>query len=372
MHGSQFFYGEQSATITIVVPAKPTIAALDSTKIAASVALQGLSTLTAAVVPPGMAVPSPFGVPNSLGLSFPSAFLPPISPIPVTEHSENNVVLPTKPVFTASVASTPASAVVSAPFSSTPSIPLSSATPSSWFSGGGQTSGLWGDHSLKAFQSNMWTGQIDEKTDVMHHDDTSAKANLPSFFATDSVVDFCLEGEDDIVDTLASSTAESLFGFDEFSGPAEDSWTIPAATATTTASFSTSSASPWSMSTNSVVSASQPKSLPTAVTTSAATASVVAPAVGVLSPSSPTKVTQQQQGGSGSGPQVQPLPLLALIALATSDTTWSADDFNEGIRHIFQRLNRHEAATCAMSLRFTSQQCRVLCCSSHFCTGMSS
>jgi hypothetical protein len=86
-----------------------------------------------------------------------------------------------KPLFAAA-----ATSVASSPFSSTP-MSQSAAAPS-W------SSSLWSDHSgLKPFQSNMsWTGTVDDKStnDAILPDDATAKSNLPSFFATDSVVIF--------------------------------------------------------------------------------------------------------------------------------------------------------------------------------------
>jgi hypothetical protein len=92
------------------------------------------------------------------------------------------------------------------------------------------------------------------------------------------------------------------------------------------------------------------------------------------SPISPSKAPpqQQQQGGAASN-----TPVVALLALATCDTTWSLSDFNDGMRSIFLRLSGTEAATCAISLRYSSHVMSqflrpALVCSPHFLVGTSS
>jgi hypothetical protein len=201
-----------------------------------------------------------------------------------------------------------------------------------------------------------WTGTVDDKStnDAILPDDATAKSNLPSFFATDSVVDFCLEGEDDMVDNPGSS----LFGFDEeLSGTSSVSWSTPAVPAAPSSSFSISGASPWG-------SAAVPAPVTKPSPVPASVAPTAPPAQGSSTPVSPSKT--QQQGAAASSTPVQ-----ALLALACDATTWSPSDFNEGARHIFQRLNGHEAASCAMSLRF-AQLHSAISCSSHVLIGMSS
>lgn len=332
-NGSQHFFGEQSATITIVVPAKPTPVAPESSKKAAPVALQGPASLTAAAAPLGVGTVPAFVVPPSFGIPFQSAFLSPGSDtLASVEHADSSLVLPLKPIF--------AAATASSPFSST--LTSQSAAAPSW------SSSVWSDHSgLKPFQTNMsWAGPVDDKNDTILPDDAdaTAKSNLPSFFATDSVVDFCLEGEDDVVDNPGSS----LFGFDE-----TDSWSAPSVSAAPSSSFS----SPWGSTAVPVSSAK-----PTPVAASAAPPAPL-PAPGASTPISPSKT--QQQGPAASGTPVQ-----ALLALACDATTWTPSDFNEGVRYIFQRLNGHEAASCAMSLRFTTLHC-VTIHPRHFVLGMS-
>lgn len=344
-NGSQFFCGEQSATITIVVPAKPAPVTPDNSKKTAASA-----SMPTAASSLGAATATPFVVPNVFGLPFQSTFLQPV-PDALADHSDSSALLPAKSVFASATATVPA------PFSSAPSL-LPSAAASSWSSfGGAQTSGLWSDHSsLKPYQSNVsWTGPIDDKADAIPPDDATAKANLPSFFAADSVVDFCLEDDDDIADTLGSS----IFGFDEeLSGTNNDSWPSQPAAAASSSSFAASSASSWGT-TNAP--ASQPKPAPVAVS---ASASIPPPTQGT-SPLSPTKT--QQQGAAAST-----LPVQALLALACDATTWSPSDFNDGVRYIFQRLNGVEAATCAMSLRFTFTPHSLMLRSLHVCSGMNS
>jgi len=58
------------------------------------------------------------------------------------------------------------------------------------------------------------------------------------------------------------------------------------------------------------------------------------------------------------------------VALACDATTWSPSDLNDGVRYIFQRLNGVEAATCAMSLRFTFTPHSLMLRSLHVCSGM--
>jgi hypothetical protein len=344
-NGPQYFCGEQSATITIVVPAKAAPVVVDSKK-AAPVAVQGPSPLTASVASLGVGSASAFVVPPSFGLPFQSAYLQPVSDsLASAELLESKAVLPSKSVFAAATTS-----VASSPFSSTP-MSQSAAAPS-W------SSSLWSDHSgLKPFQSNMsWTGPVDDKStnDAILPDDATAKSNLPSFFATDSVVDFCLEGEDDMVDNPGSS----LFGFDEeLSGTSSVSWSTPAVPAAPSSSFSISGASPWGS-----AAVTAPVTKPSPVT--ASVAPTAPPAQGSSTPISPSKT--QQQGAAASSTPVQ-----ALLALACDATTWSPSDFNEGVRYIFQRLNGHEAASCAMSLRFAQLHCATSC-SSNVLIGMSS
>ena len=352
-NGSQFFCGEQSATITIVVPAKSAPVVPDNSKKTATSVVQAPASMPTAASSLGVTTATPFAVPNVFGLPFQSTFLQPV-PDSLADHSDSNALLPAKSVFASATATVPA------PFSSAPSL-LPSAAASSWSSfGGAQTSGLWSDHSsLKPYQSNVsWTGPIDDKADAIPPDDATAKANLPSFFAADSVVDFCLEDDDDIADTLGSS----IFGFDEeLSGTNNDSWPSQPAAAASSSSFAASSASSWGT-TNAP--ASQPKPAPVAVS---ASATVPPPTQGAspLSPTSPTKT--QQQGAAAST-----LPVQALLALACDATTWSPSDFNDGVRYIFQRLNGVEAATCAMSLRFTFTPHSLMLHSLHVCTGMNS
>jgi hypothetical protein len=336
-----------------VVPAKPAPVVPDNSKKSTPAAVQAHVPLSAAASSLGATTATPFVVPNAFGLPFQSTFLQPV-PDSLADHSDSNALLPTKSAFASATASIPA------PFSSAPSL-LPSAAASSWSSfGGAQTSGLWSDHSsLKPYQSNVsWTGPIDDKADAIPSDDATAKANLPSFFAADSVVDFCLEDDDDIADTLGSS----IFGFDEeLSGTNDDSWPSQpsqSAAAASSSSFAASSASSWG---STDVPASQPKPAPVAVS---AFANVPPPTQGI-SPISPTKT--QQQGAAAST-----LPVQALLALACDATTWSPSDFNDGVRYIFQRLNGVEAATCAMSLRFTFTWHSLMLHSPYICPGMNS
>jgi hypothetical protein len=317
-NGSQFFCGEQSATITIVVPAKPVPVVLENSKKAVPAATASL----------GVAAASPFVVP-SFALPFHSTFLPVSDSLVPTDQSD--LALPTKAVFAAPSSSATAA---SSPFPSSATIPQTAAAP--W-----STNNVWSDHatSLKPIQSNLsWNAPVDDNIDTIHPDDPTAKANLPSFFAAGSIVDFVLEDDDDISDTMGSS----LFGFDEFLGATNDSRPSAAAATVPSSSFSMSSASPWGLTT---APASLPKAVP--VTASIAT-SVATPAPGVTSPISPVSPSKTQPQGA----PICGISIHALLQLACDATTWSPNDFSEGIRYIFQRLPTIEAATCAGSLRF--------------------
>jgi hypothetical protein len=360
-NGSQFFFGEQSATITIVVPSKPPSAAESPNKV--TPAVQGTSSLSAAAASIGVSPTSQFSVPSSFGLPFHSAFSQPVSlPLASAEALDSASVLSMKPAFAAAAA---------ASFPSASALPQNTSAASSWSSfGSGQSGGLWGDHSsLKTFQNqSMWTGQLDDRVDPIHPDDATAQAQLPSFFAADSVEDCYLEGDDDIVGTLGSATAESLFGFDELSSAGNSSWSQPAAAAAPATSFTLSSASSWESST---APAAPQKPVPISSSSAAFETPSVQPPHSPISPSK-APPQQQQQGGAASN-----TPVVALLALATCDTTWSLSDFNDGMRSICLRLSGTEAATCAISLRYSSHVMSqflrpALVCSPHFLVGTSS
>jgi len=193
--GLSFFVVEQSATITIVVPAKPAPVTPDNSKKTAASA-----SMPTAASSLGAATATPFVVPNVFGLPFQSTFLQPV-PDALADHSDSSALLPAKSVFASATATVTA-----------PSLPLHRYCQVLQPRLGPVSVGLkqavcGSDHSsLKPFQSNVsWTGPIDDKADAIPPDDATAKANLPSFFAADSVVDFCLEDDDDIADTLGSS-----------------------------------------------------------------------------------------------------------------------------------------------------------------------
>jgi hypothetical protein len=351
-NGSQFFCGEQSATITIVVPPKPTPVVIESHKKAPPAAPQAPSSLTASIPSLGVASASPFGVSSSFGLPF--HFLPTSDSLAATDLSDS--VLPVKSAFV------PAPAAVSASFPSAPTLPQA-VIAQPWSSYSGSQTSVWGDHStsLKPIQSNLsWTASSDDKTDAINSDDAAAKAALPSFFAADSVVDFVLEDDDDMSETLDSS----LFGFDESLGANSDSWSSSAVAVPSSSSFATSSASPWAPTASLA-------SLPTSASVPVSAAANVPPPsqapVSPVSPVSPIKAPSQAAASTG-------IPVQALIALATDATSWSPSDFNDGIRFIFQRLNMVEAATCAGSLRsaFAWHLRSPIYFSPHLLTGMNS
>ena len=330
--GTQYsFCGEQSATITIVVPSKPAPAVHENFKKAAPAAVQGSSSLSAAAVSA-----APFVVPlSSFGLPFHNTFLP--DTVSTIEHSD--AVLPSNPVFT-----TAGAATASAPFPAPAALPQSAAA--LW------STNVWSDHStsLKPIQSSMsWNPSVDDNTDAIPSDDATAKANLPSFFADENAVDFVLEGSDDMLDPLGSN----LFGFDEFLGATSDPLPSAGAAAAPSSSFAIGSASPWA---SPAAPASIPKSVPVAASTAAIAPPPALVATSPVSPLSPTKTQSQGAAASSS------IPIQALLQLACDATTWNPADFNEGIRYIFQRLTTIEAATCAGSLRFVCTVWPQCCC----------